>query len=98
MLLVSTFTFFGLSGIQNLSYFTDLLGDQRITINLNASEEENETSNNEEVKEAKEKDANKLGGRLMMSTSALQQLASKDRHSIPDPAFREVSTPPPEVL
>ena len=54
MLLMTVYTFMGLSTLQNISYFTNWMGDVTIKLNITASEEESETSNSNEVKEVKE--------------------------------------------
>lgn len=97
MLLVSTFTFFGLSAIQSLSYFTNFLGEQRITINVAAQEEENETSNNE-VKEAKEAFEKQAENFLEIQYSARHLTAFHRYFHKWDFDFIEVATPPPEYI
>lgn len=95
MLVVSAFTFFGLSAIQNISYFTNLFGETKIQVTI-ANEEENESAN--EGKEAKgnelEKDYNFAIFQHNKSTStAFQELLL-----IEFCTFSEVSTPPPEFV
>ncbi|MEQ8625489.1 MAG: hypothetical protein RJQ00_03640 [Vicingaceae bacterium] len=98
MLFVSAFTFFGLSALQNISYFTDFFGDIKITVNITTQEEENETtnSNNEESKESKCKNGNGLGSLSINHTNRLSSIAIQKhllRHST---TILEVATPPPE--
>lgn len=97
MLLVSTFTFFGLSAIQSISYFTNFLGEQCITINVVAQEEENETSNNE-VKEAKEAFEKQSAELLLERCNSYHAIAFLHHSLAIENGFSEVSTPPPELL
>jgi len=97
MLLVTCFTFFGLSAIQNLSYFTNAFDGQKICVNINEQEEENETSNNEEVKEAKEKFDDRQWVNLIAYANAVKVLTERHQAFCPSAAFIEVATPPPEA-
>lgn len=97
MLLVSGFTFFGVSAIQNLSCFTEVFDDLKVSLSLNAQEEENETSNNEEVNEVKEKlDKNT---RLIQLAYEEEMKVREARQEIifPSSAFVDVITPPPQA-
>lgn len=95
MLLVSAFTFFGLSALQNLSYFTDFLGDVRITVNISTQEEENETKTSNEVKELKNKNSNNQSRLALICLSSLSFKVHSLKHST---AFLEVVTPPPKLI
>lgn len=97
MLLVSTFTFFGLSALQSLSYFTSLLGDQKITLNIAAQEEENETSN-KEVKEVKEAFEKQSAHYMSLNCSAIHHTAYHRHIQKWEHDFIEVATPPPELI
>lgn len=97
MLMVTCFTFFGLSTIQNLSYFTDFFDGQKISMNLNAQEEENETSNEEEAKEVKEKFDNRNKGYQLAYESYMKVQAERHQTFGIASAFIEVATPPPET-
>ena len=95
MLLVSAFTFFGLSGIQNISHFTDWLGEIKITFNLTSEEEESEESSNE-VKEVKEK----LVSGAIQYALQLQQLNAisnwETKSLLLNKGYFEIFSPPPE--
>lgn len=97
MLLVTCFTFFGLSAIQNLSYFSKLFDGDKISLNINAEEEENKGSNEKEVTEVKEN----LHRSSKISKSAyegkIKVCASRHRNSSFSASFIEVITPPPEA-
>ncbi|MAY85042.1 MAG: hypothetical protein CMP59_13010 [Flavobacteriales bacterium] len=97
MLLVTFFTFFGLSAIQNLSYFTELFDGQKIAVNLNVQEEENETSNNEEAKEVKEKYDGKQKVDQFAYESSVKVREERHKAFCPSAAYIEVATPPPEA-
>jgi predicted aminopeptidase len=97
MLLVTCFTFFGLSAIQSLSYFSKLFDGHKIVLNINAQEEENETSNNEEAKAAKEK-LDRYAKIRQFAIQASLRLGTFDKHIFfPSAAYIEVITPPPEA-
>jgi hypothetical protein len=96
MLLVSGFTFFGLSGIQSLSYYTDLFGDLNISFNLTAQEEENETSNNE-VQEVKEKLSTAYRELAIYSCNISNAIAWNEHVLKLHNGFFEVATPPPRL-
>jgi len=98
MLLVTLFTFFGLSAIQNLSYFSSLLGDVKICVSFMNEEEENENSNNEEVKEIKEKIDDKRTDHSLSQIYERLQLMHRSPTLKTLTIFNEVSTPPPEVI
>lgn len=97
MLLVSVFTFFGLSGIQNISYFTDWMGDVKISFNVTAEEEENEGSSNE-IKEVKEK---LVTGSTRFSLQYIYSEAFcgfKSDFLTLHKGYLEVFSPPPEMM
>ena len=95
MLIVSAFTFFGLSALQNVSHFTDWFGDVKIVFNLTNEEEESEESS-KEVKEVKEK----LVSGAMQFSLQLMQLRSfgkwKIKSLLLDEGYFEIISPPPE--
>lgn len=96
MLLVSAFTFFGLSALQNLSYFTDFLGDVKITVNISTQEEEeSETKTSNEVKELKNKNSNYQSKLALFCLNSLAFKVYSLKHST---AFLEVVTPPPKLI
>ncbi|MEQ8908219.1 MAG: hypothetical protein RIC95_03435 [Vicingaceae bacterium] len=97
MLIVSVFTFFGLAGIQNVSYFSSLFGEEKMCYNLSAQEEENETSNNEvkEVKESFEKQSNFPS---LEKCNSSHTLAFRHHYRKLDNGYLEVATPPPESI
>lgn len=98
MIAVTAFTFFGLSCIQNLSYFTDLFDGQTITINIAAQEEENETSNNEEVKQVNESLHQRENFRQLLVRENSTTLLAFHHHSLVfHNGYLEVATPPPEL-
>lgn len=99
MLLVSSFTFFGLSILQNISQFTDFFGDTEISFTMvMTNEEENETNTNNEVKEK--------SGKEYLSSSYLatcyieaQELLKYRSHQLRYiKYYLEVPTPPPEHI
>ena len=95
MLLVSVFTFFGLSALQNISYFTELFGDVKITINITAQEEENETSNNE-VKEIQDKVSQQKDS-FAVNQYNIASAVSLHRHADKlSEGYTKVATPPPK--
>jgi len=97
MLIVSAFTFFGLSAIHNASYFTNFFGENKIELTI-VNEEESESSNEVEVKEAKSyqnfdsKDFANTQFNNSTSIAFQELLLHESTH------FFEVSTPPPELL
>lgn len=96
MLLVSGFTFFGLSSIQYLSYCTDLFGDLKISFNISTQEEENETSNNE-VQEVKEKLNTAYSVFAIYSCNNSNAIAWNEHILKLHNGFSEVATPPPRL-
>jgi hypothetical protein len=96
MLLVSAFTFFGLSALQNVSYFTNLFGDVKITINITAQEEENETSNNE-VKEIQSKISAQEDSFAINKCNISNAISYRGYSSKTLKGFLEVATPPPRI-
>lgn len=98
MLVVTAFTFFGLSALQNISFFTNLLDGKAISINITAEEEENEASNNEEVKEVMEKlDFREDFRNFLKRANSTHSLAFQDHSLILHNGYLEVVTPPPQV-
>lgn len=95
MLLVSGFTFFGLSMLQNMASFTDFFGDTKISFTVvMSSEEENETTNTNEVKENYAKHNNgSLSDEFLQKSKQLKFYTSQACEII---YFKEVPTPPPE--
>jgi hypothetical protein len=98
MLVITAYTFIGLSTLQNISYFTDWMGDVKITLSITASEEESETSNSSEVKEVKEVFHNERNKFALEQYNTILNLELTNHKNIPEEAFCEVLTPPPERL
>ena len=98
MLFVSAFTFFGLSALQNISYFTDFFGDVTITVNISMQEEENETSTSNEVKESKSKNNNTLSNLSLIYLNTLNSLAFQVHSLKHSSTVLEVATPPPKLF
>jgi|SRR5690554_8139179 len=98
MLLMTVYTFMGLSTLQNISYFTDWMGDVTIKLNITASEEESETSNSNEVKEVKEVLFNHRNKLAISQYNNVLNLEFSNHRSLPEEAFSEVITPPPELV
>ncbi len=98
MLLITAYTFIGLSTLQNISYFTEWMGDVKITLSITASEEESETSNSSEVKEVKEVFHNERNKSVLSQYNTILNLELVNHKNIPEEAFCEVLTPPPERL
>jgi hypothetical protein len=96
MLVISAFTFFGLSALQNLSYFTNVFGETKITINISAQEEENETTNSE-VKEVKAQIKSNHKGLITSKCNAAHLLAFHHHNFKLNSGYLEVVTPPPEL-
>lgn len=92
MLLISAFTFVGLSAIQNISYFSDVFGEVKITINLSSQEEENETSSNE-VKESVYKTALKSSNLFSLTKNKLLEMNTFLKL---DNGYFEILSPPPK--
>ncbi|KAA3650740.1 MAG: hypothetical protein DWP98_03995 [Bacteroidetes bacterium] len=97
MLIVSAFTFFGLSALQNISYFTDYFGDIKITINITTQEEENETQSSE-VKEVKSKVASVLNSLAISGYNQTNAIAFKSNSLKLSKGHLKVTTPPPEAI
>lgn len=95
MLVITAYTFIGLSTLQNISYFTDWMGDVKVTLSITASEEESETSISNEVKEVLHNERNKFA---LIQYNTILNLELVNHKNIPEEAFCEVLTPPPEQL
>jgi hypothetical protein len=93
MLLVTGFTFFGLSSIQSVSFFSDFFGESKIVIELN-SEEENEVT--VEIKVIEGELVERRNGWSLFQCDQLNFLAFHRAKSIFPAHYLEVSTPPPE--
>lgn len=92
MLVLSLFSFVGLSGVQSLSY---LFNGAKFTINLNI-EEESETKTSEESEVKSEKEVVNYNFVIQeqdhfFATAYHNHLFSLSKH------FIEVATPPPEA-
>src|SRR5690554_3095061 len=99
MLIVSGFTFFGLSILQNVSEFTDFFGDTEISFTMvMTNEEENETNTNNEVKEKSGKEyysSNYHANCYLESKELLKYLSHQLNYNR---YYLEVPTPPPEHI
>ena len=95
MLFISAFTFFGLSAIQNISYFTTFFGEAKIQLIIE-TEEENEGAN--EVKEIKGNQLYQDNDLAIFQYDNLTSTAFHKHQLIKLVDFSEVSTPPPELV
>lgn len=98
MLFTTVYTFIGLSMLQNISYLTDWMGEVKVTLNVTTSEEESETSTSNEVKEVKEGLSTYQNKMALVQYNTVLENEYSNHKTLPEDAFIEVITPPPESI